>query len=453
MNIVIIGCGKVGSLLAEQLSKEDHDVTIVDINQQKIETSVLENDIIGVVGNGLDLEVLKEANVETADLVISVTPNDEKNLLVGIMAKELGAKRLISRVRSPEFFVHREFFKKTFGFSMIANPELDAAKEIDRMISFPQALKVETFAKGKIELAEIKIREQSKVSGLSLMQISKQTRLPILICSVIRDGEIFIPNGDFVLSKGDHIHVIGHHADLTKFCVNLGFYEKQIHKIMIVGASNLATYLTERLLERDIEVKIIERNHQKAMNIAARYPSITVIEGDGSDESILDEEGIEQMDAFVALTGMDEENIILSLGAKQMGVKKAIAKVNRNRLHNIVDLIDVDNTVSPKNVIANQIIRYVRARNNGSDNHELRTLYKLVDGKIEAVEFNVTKLFKGLDIPLKSLKLKKDILVAGISRDGQMIIPNGNDSLQEDDHIIIISKNSIQSLNGILEEK
>ncbi|MDO4466549.1 MAG: Trk system potassium transporter TrkA [Bacillota bacterium] len=453
MNIVIIGCGKVGSLLAEHLSRENHNVTIVDINQQKIETAVLENDIIGVVGNGLDLEVLKEADVGKADLVISVTPNDEKNLLVGIMSKELGAKRLIGRVRSPEFFAHKEFFKKTFGFSMIANPELDTAKELDRMISFPEALKVETFAKGKIELAEIKIRKQSKISGQPLYQISRQAKLPILVCSVIRNGEIIIPNGDFVLLKGDHIHVIGHHSDLIRFCVDLGIYDKQIHKVMIVGAGEIATYLTQRLLERDIEVKVIEIKHEKAVKFANKFPNVTVIEGDGSDESILDEEGIEQMDAFISLTGMDEENIILSLGAKQMGVKKAIAKVNRNRLHNIANIIDVDNTVSPKNVIANQIIRYVRARANGEDNHDLLTLYKLVDGKIEAMEFNVTKSFKGLNTPLKNLPLQKDLIVAGISRNGVMIIPNGNDCLQVDDHVIIISKHSIESLNGILGAK
>ncbi len=451
MYIIVIGCGKVGRILTQYLSGEDHDVVIIDTNKDKVESTVHQFDVLGICGNGANYDVLVEADVEKADVVISVTQSDELNILAGLMAKRLGAKHLIARVRNPEYSKQKEFLTE-LGFSMIVNPESEAANEIRRMIMFPSAMKVDTFARGLIELVEIKLQKGNRAIGVKLSDLRKVSRSSVLICAVSRDDKVIIPSGDFVLQKGDHIHVTGTHRDLSFFCLDIGAYKQKIKNVIIIGGSKLAFYLARQLTFQGIKVKIIEKDHEKCESLARKFPNATIIEADGTDEEVLLEEGIEHTDAIVCLTGLDEENLILALAVKQLGVKKAIAKINRTSLSSVVETVGIDNVVSPKSVIASQIIGYLRAKSNEDENDGVKTLYKLLDGEVEALEFVVTNKFKGLSMKLMDMTLKDGFLIAGISRGNYLIIPKGGDSIELNDHVIVITKNSkVKNLNDILE--
>lgn len=453
MYIVIIGSGKVGQILTEYLSGEEHDIVVVDTIQSKIEDAVHQHDVLGLCGNGANYDILLEAGVNKADVVISVTTSDELNILAGLMAKQMGAKHLIARVRNPDYLKQREFFRDQLGFSMIVNPEAEAANEILRMIMFPSAMKVDTFAKGRVELIEIKLNENNKANGIRLSELKKVTRSSVLICAVSRGEDVIIPSGDFVLREDDHLYVTGTHKDLSIFCLDLGVYKDKIKNVIIVGGSKITYYLARQLSVQGIEVKIIESDHNRCIDLAQKFPYATIIEGDGSDEEILLEEGIENTDAFVCLTGLDEENIILSLAVKEFGVKKSIAKINRTSLASIVDKIGVDNVVSPKNIIASQIIGYLRAKSNDDENSGVQTLYKIVNDEVEALEFVVTSKFKYINKRLMDMKLKKNVLVAGISRGNKMIVPKGQDIIELNDHVIIVTKgNNFKNLNDIIGE-
>ena len=336
---------------------------------------------------------------------------------------------------------------------MIINPEAEAANEIRRMIMFPSATKVDTFAKGKVELIEIKLEKGNRAIGIKLLELRKITRSSILICAVSRNEEIIIPSGDFVLAENDHIYVTGSHRDLSTFCLDIGVYKDKIKNVMIVGGGRISYYLARQLSVQGIKVKIIEQKHERCVDLAQKFPYATIIEGDGSDEELLLEEGIETTDALVCLTGLDEENIILSMAAKQLGVKKSIAKVNRTSLAAIIDKIGVDNIVCPKTIVASQIIGYLRAKSSDDENSSVQTLYKLVDNQVEALEFVVTSKFKYISKRLMDMKLKNNVLVAGISRGNEMIVPKGQDTLELNDHIIIVTKGSnIKNLNDIIGE-
>lgn len=453
MYIVIIGSGKVGQILTEYLSGEEHDIVVVDTIQSKIEDAVHQYDVLGLCGNGANYDILLEAGVDKADVVIAVTQSDELNILAGLMAKQMGAKHLIARVRNPDYLKQREFFRDQLGFSMIVNPEAEAANEILRMIMFPSAMKVDTFAKGKVELIEIKLNRYNKSIGLKLSELRKITKSSVLICAVSRGEEVIIPSGDFELAEDDHLYVTGTHKDLSAFCLDLGVYKDKIRNVIIVGGSRIAYYLARQLSVQGIKVKIIEQNHDRCLDLAQRFPYATIIEGDGSDEEILLEEGIENTDAFVCLTGLDEENIILSLAVKELGVKKVIAKMNRTSLASLVDKIGVDNVVSPKNIVASQIIGYLRAKSSDDENSSVQTLYKIVNDQVEALEFVVTSKFKYVSQRLMDMKLKNNVLVAGISRGDKMIVPKGQDTLELNDHIIIVTKSSnFKNLNDIIGE-
>ncbi len=453
MKIVIIGCGKVGQLLTDYLSKENHDIVVIDVNQSKVEHAVHQYDVIGLCGNGANYDILKEAGVHNADMTISVTASDELNILAGLTAKMLGSHHLIARVRNPDYLKQKEFLRDTFGFSMIINPEEEAASEIRKMITFPSALKIDTFSKINLELAEIKLGHGNKAIGLKLSELNKITKTSILICAISRGDEVFIPSGDFLLKEDDHIHVTGTHKDLNIFSKDIGVNNEKIKNVMIVGASRLAYYLTKQLSVLGIKAKIIERDHEKCIDFAERLPYATIIEADGSDEDVLLEEGIERTDGFICLTGLDEENIILSMAVKKLGAKKSIAKINRTSLFSMVDKIGIDNIVSPKNIIASKIVGYVRAKASGDENSSVRTLYKIVNDQVEALEFVVTDKFKYTSIKLLDMKIKKNILIAGIYRNNQMIVPKGNDTIELNDHVIVVSQNStINKLSDIIGE-
>lgn len=451
--VVVVGLGKVGQLLTQYLSKEGHDVVVVDHNRQKVEDIVNQYDVLGICGNGANNDILIEAGVEKADAVISVTTSDELNILSGLICKRLGARYTIARVRNPDYSRQKDFLRNDLGFSMIINPEAEAANEIRRMITFSSAMKVDTFAKGKVELIELKIFEGIQLVHLKLSDLSSVTRSSVLICAVKRGQEVIIPNGDFVIEQNDHLYVTGSHKDLARFCLDVGFLSKKIKNVVIIGGSKIAFYLIRQLSVLGIKTKIIEHNHQRCVELSQKIPYTTIIEADGSNHDILLEEGIQKSDALVSLTGLDEENIILALLGKQLGVKKSIAKVNRMSLGHMLDKMDIDNIVDPKSIIASQIIGYLRAKDNNDESTSVQTLYKIVNDEVEALEFVVNEKTRYIHKPLKNIHIKNHILIAGILRNNEMIVPKGDDTLEIGDRVIIVTIDSlIKKLNDIFEE-
>lgn len=336
---------------------------------------------------------------------------------------------------------------------MIINPEAEAANEIRRMITFSSAMKVDTFAKGKVELIELKIFEGIQLVHLKLSDLSSVTRSSVLICAVKRGQEVIIPNGDFVVEQNDHLYVTGSHKDLARFCLDVGFLSKKIKNVVIIGGSKIAFYLIRQLSVLGIKTKIIEHNHQRCVELSQKIPYTTIIEANGSNHGILLEEGIQKSDALVSLTGLDEENIILALLGKQLGVKKSIAKVNRMSLGHMLDKMDIDNIVDPKSIIASQIIGYLRAKDNNDESTSVQTLYKIVNDEVEVLEFVVNEKTRYIHKPLKNIHIKNHILIAGILRNNEMIVPKGDDTLEIGDHVIIVTIDSlIKKLNDIFEE-
>lgn len=453
MNIVIIGLGKVGQMLTHYLSDEGYNVVVIDYNQQKVENIVNQYDVLGVSGNGANFHVLEEAEVDKADIIISVTTSDELNILSCLLAKQLGAKHIIARVRNPDYSMQSDILKSQLGFSMIINPELEAANDIRRTIMFSSAMRIDTFAKGKVEIIELRIKNGMNLDSLSLNQLSTVSKSQVLICAVKRDEKVMIPNGDFVLKSQDHIYVVGSHKDLTKFCLDTGFASHKLKHVMIIGGSKIAYYLARQLAVHGIKTKIFERNHQRCIELSEKLPYSIIIEGDGSDENILLEEGIKRGDVLVSLTGLDEENIVLTLASKQLGIKKSIAKVNRMNLNGVIDQLGIDSIVDPKALVTSQIIRYIRVKENHDRSSSVQTLYKIVNEEVEAVEFVVDEKTKYCDIPFADVNMKKDLLVGGIIRHNQMIIPNGQDALHVGDRIIVIAYHiPLKDINDIFEE-
>lgn len=451
MKIIILGAGKVGKTLTQYMANEDHDIIVIDHNANKIEDVVNQYDVIGVVGNGGSYDILMEASADDADLIICVTASDELNILAGLMAKQMGTKHTIARVRNPDYSKQRNFMRDQLGFSLIINPELEAANDIRRTLSFPSAVKVETFARGKVELAEFNVDEESQLCNVQLNKLRRISKTNILVCAVSRNDEVIIPDGNYIIKAGDHVYITGAHRDLTKFCLDIGIITKQIKNVMIIGGGKIAFYLAKQLSVLGMRVKIIENNPEHSRILAKKLPFITVINADGSDEEILIEEGIENTDAFLALTGLDEENLILSLYAKKMYHKKTVAKVTRMNYAGLVNTLNVDTIISPKSAIATQIVRYVRAKANKDDDSSVKTLYKIINGEVEASEFIVTEKVDFIGKTLYELKLKNHILVAAISRGNEMILPKGETTIELGDHLVIISREQrLKTLNDII---
>lgn len=453
MKIIVLGAGKVGKALTQYLSNEeyDYDVVVVDLHAEKVEAIVNQFDVLGVVGDGATYDILLEAGVNKTDIIIAVTQSDELNILACLMAKKMGAQNSIARVRNPEYLKQRSFMRDQLGLSMIINPELEAANEIRRILLFPSAFKVDTFVSGKIELAEFRLKENARLIGVSLNRLDKVSKANVLICAIRRKGELLIPDGNVVLEQGDRIHVMGQHRDLVRFCQDINLFEQKTKRIIIVGGGRIAYYLAHQLIEHGIQVKIIENNPKRCVELSIMLPKATIIESDGSDEEVLIEEGIESVDAFVALTGLDEENIVISLYAKQMKAKKTVAKVTRTNFMNVLDQLDIDSVVSPKNIIATHILRYVRAKNNKDDDSSVKTLHHLFNDDVDAMEFVVTPQTCFLNQKVSDVKLKNNILIAAISRERGFVIPKGDTEIRLKDHIVIITTDrKISSLNDLV---
>lgn len=453
MKIIVLGAGKVGKTLIKHMSNEDHDIIVVDQNAMKVEEVVNQYDVIGVVGNGGSYDILMEAGAEDANLIICVTASDELNILAGLVAKKMGTRHTIARVRNPDYSSQRDFMRNQLGFSMIVNPELEAASEIRRVLSFPSAVKVDTFSRGKVELAEFFVEDHSRLNGVELNQLHKITKTNILVCAVSHNEDVIIPDGNYAIKPGDHLYITGTHRDLSKFCLDIGVITSRIKNVIIIGGGKIAYYLSKQLSTQGIKVKIIEKDKNRCQVLAEKLPYVTIIHGDGSDDELLNEEGIENTDAVLALTGLDEENIVLSLSAKSLYHKKTIAKVTRMNYTGLSDVLKVDSIVAPKKIVASQIIRYVRAKMNKDHDSAVKTLYKIVDGEVEAVEFKVTEHFKFLHKTINEMKIKEHVLVAAIIRENEVIVPKGNTAMELNDYVIIVSRGEImKSLNDMLRD-
>lgn len=450
MRIVVTGIGKVGSTVAAYLSGESHEVVIVDQNPEVVERMTSHFDVLGVCGNGAALSVQKEAGIAKADLFISLTSSDEFNILSCIMAKKSGARHVIARVRNPDYYQQMMFLREQLGLSMAINPEMEAANAISRMLRFPSATKLELFAKGRLEMAEVTLPSDTFLDGLSLNRLGSSLGIQVLICAVQRGDSVTIPTGDFVLHAGDHISITASHSDMSEFFKKIGLYQDSVKSVMIVGGGTIAYYLAAQLLRLGMRVKIIEQNEATCEELSEKLPKAMILHGDGTDQELLEEERIGSSDACVALTGVDEENIIVSMFAKTQKVKKVITKVNRAKLMMIMRSVGMESAISPRAVIGDRILRYVRALSNSRTNaggSSVQTLYRLLDGKMEALEFSVGEnaLFTGKT--LQELTFKKGVLIAGIVREGRLIHPQGSDCMMPGDLVTVIT--SIMGLNDL----
>ncbi len=454
MKIVIVGDGKVGYTLAQQLSHEGHDMVVIDNNLQVLQESQEALDVMVVNGNGATLETQRAADVGNSDLLIAATSGDEVNLLCCVLARKLGCKHTIARVRNPEYEQQLQFLKEELGLSLTINPEKAAAREILRLLQLPSFLKRDSFAKGRAELVELKIKQGSPLCRLRLDQLSEVSHVKALVCTVEREGVVTIPTGQFQLQQGDKITVTAASRDLGVLVKDLGIDKQRVHSIMLIGGSRIAAYLAQSLLDSRVNVKIIEEKLARCEVLSDMLPGALIIHGDGTLHDLLLAEGIEQTDALVTLTGIDEENLIISMYADHMGVPKCITKINRTEYAAMFQNKGVDTIVSPKLLTVNEILRYVRAMDNTSGGSML-TLYRIVDGKAEALEFKVTKAVKYLGKPLYELNLRENILIACINRNGKIILPRGSDCLLEGDTAVIVTTadRAISSLNNIFADE
>ena len=450
MKIVIIGAGKVGYTLAKQLSKDAYSVTVIDSSEDTIEYINSNLDVFAIHGNGANFEVQKMADVGRANLLIAATDMDEVNMLCCIVARKLGAEHAIARVRNPDYIKQISFLKEELGLSLWINPEQATAEEIARVLRFPSAVKVDSFAKGKAEIAEFKLSDGNPLCGMEISKIHTRYKVKILVCIVERGGQVFIPKGDFVLKAGDKISVVSDPVEQGKFAHLIGIHKKPVKKVIIVGAGKVAVYLAENLLSMGMKVKIIERDYDKCVYLKNLFPKATIVCGDGSRPDVLKEEGIYEADALVALTGSDESNIITAVYAKSIGVDVVIAKVNGSQFDLVLQKSGVDITVQTSQITVQRITHYVRAMGNRKGS-KMETLYLLNDGKAEAMQFDISVS----DAPnglIKEMKFRKGVLVSAILRDGKCLIPGGNDRIQPDDSVIIVTRHhDIREFSDVFE--
>ncbi len=438
LNIIIVGCGKVGMTLIEQLSKEGHDITIIDKNAAKVQEMSNLYDIMGLVGNGASYSVQMEAGIENADLIIAVTASDELNLLCCTVAKQVGDCAAIARVRTPDYSKEAGYLREKLGLTMIINPELEASLETARILYLPTALEVNSFAHGQAEIVKFKIPEGNLLDGMTIATLGKSITNEILICAIEREGEVYIPGGNFQMAKADIVSFVAPRRHIRSFLKKIGFKTKQVKDAMIVGGGKASYYLAKQLIAMGIDVKIIEQNKERCEELSILLPEAIIINGDGTDEEVLREEGIEYAQAFIPLTDIDEENIMLTLHAKQVSNAKLITKINRSTFKNVISKLDLGSVIYPRYITSEAIIAYVRAKKN-STNSNIETLYHMFDTRAEAIEFRVDEPSSVTGIPLKDLMLKNDLLVSFIYRNGKVQIPSGLDTIEVGDTVMIVT--------------
>ena len=449
MKIVIAGIGKLGEYLAKSLVKEGHAVTLIDVDFTTNQDIINNEDLNYISGNALDVAVLKEAGVGESDLLISVMEQDEQNTMCCLLGKKLGAKHTIARIRTPEYSNSIELLKEDLGLTMTINPEKLTAQHIARILSIPSALNATIFFKGRIQMISLKVKDKNYLDGLTIANLNKKLAGSIIICAIERDNQTIIPRGNTKIQENDILHVTGTPANINEF-LKLVDLDDKTRKVIISGGSATAVYLSRYLTEMGMAVKLIELNEQRCEFLSEHLPKTLIINGDASDQELLYEEGIDECDAFVSLTSIDEENIVYSMFAAMQKVPKIITKVNHINLDGIIEKANIDTVVTPHKIATNIIVKYVRAMQYG-ENSSCESIYKFDDDKFEMVEFKVTSKFKKLNINIKDIDLKDGVLIIAILRGNNIIFPSGNDLIKENDTIVIIDNESkIQELNDIL---
>ncbi len=456
MNIIIIGAGKTGEELILSLLSEGHDISVVDPSYSVMEHILDTYDVNGVCGSGVIISTLAEAGCDDADLVIACTPQDEINVLSCVIAKKLGAKNCVARVRNPQLNPQTRFMRSELGIDTLFNPDQNAAHAISRILRIPSAAKVDTFAGGKLDLMQLKIASDSPLVGTALFQLPSKCKTRVLVCGVqpVDGTDAFVPSAGYVIGAGDILSITATHGDIHRFLRETGNGAEPIRDVMLIGGSRIAYYLAEALLDGGMRVKIIEQNRVRCEELARELSKARIICGDGSDHELLISEGIRDMDACISLTGMDEGNMILSLYAVSEGVGKVIPKINKLPLLTMAAHAGLDSAVCPEQLTADMIVSYVRALGQSGEDSAVRTLYKLLDGQIEALEFVVQEeTVEVLDTPLSQMKLKKNLLIAGIVRGSQVIYPGASDQFRPGDIVVVVTSNRhLSSLAEILAE-
>ncbi len=452
LKIIIVGAGNVGSTLVEQLAHEGHDITIIDIVARKIQAITDNYDVMGIIGNGASYSVLMEAGIEQADLMIAVTEADELNLLCCTVAKRVGRCAAIARVRMPDYSKEVQYLQEQLGLALVINPEMETAKEAARILAMPTALEVMSFAHGQAEMIKLAIPEGNVLAGMTIQEMAKKLPVSALVCAVERKGEVFIPSGSFCLESGDTLSFAAPRRNIRVFMDTFGFKSRRVRDTLIVGGSKASYYLAQELLHAGISVKIIEQNRSRCEELSVLLPKAVIINGDGTDEALLKEEGIERADSFVPLTGIDEVNIILTLYAKKISDAKVITKINRMNFKSVVNSLELGSVIYPRYITAEAIVAYVRARSE-SRNNSIETLYHLFDHRVEAIEFVVDESSEVTGRPLMEMRqqMKKELLIAFINRNGHIIIPGGSDTIEVGDTVMIVTKHTgLQKLTDIL---
>lgn len=452
MNIIIVGCGKVGYTLVEQLSGEQHNIVVVDYKPEKVQAIVGTLDAMGVVGNGISYNVLKEAGIENADLLITVTGSDEQNLLCCMLAKKAKKCKTIARVRNPLYYNEIEFIKEECGLDMIINPESAAAHEIASLFMFPSAVRIETFAKGQVEILHFRVSRDSVLIDKKVMYIRNEMQCNVLVCDVTRGDKAIIPNGDMVFKENDVIAIVAKRTDAIDFFSKIGMMKNKINNAILAGGGKISYYLAEALIKEGIRTTIIEIDKDRCETLCEGLPEATIICANATEQTVLEEEGLAKTQGFAAITGLDEENILISLFAKGLSDAKIITIINRINFSGVINNLDLDTIVNPRFITANHILKYVRSQSN-SINSNVENLYKLEDGKIEALEFLIKEKSKITGKPLQELKIKKNTLICSICRNNKIIIPTGQDTIEANDSVIIVmSGYRVSDIKGILED-
>ena len=451
MKIVIAGTGKVGRTVAAVLSEEENDVTIIDLDPETVSLVSNDLDVICVEGNAADPEALRGAGVASADLVVAATEKDEVNMVCGIASRKLGAKHVIARIRDPLYLHQVAFLRDAMGLSQIINPEYECAKEISRILRFPGASRVDAFSKGSVEIVEHRIPEKGALDGVVLRDLVTRFGARVLVALVEREGNALIPNGNTVLRSGDRLSITGSSGELRKFFVAIGEYRRPVRRVMIMGGGRTAVYLTRLLEESGIDVTIVERSRERCDLLCDLVPQAHIVCGDATFSDVLQEDGIATADGFVALTGDDGDNIITSLYARSCRVEKVVTKVNHEHFADILNDSGLDSIVSPKEIVALQLARYVRGLSDSAGS-SVETLYRLVDGKVEVLEFQVLEDSACVHIPLRELRLRENVLISALIRGSKTILPNGSTVIMPGDHAIVVTAaGRLRSLDEILE--
>lgn len=451
MKIVIAGIGKFGDYLTRQLAKENNEITVIDTNFEGKEALINNEDINNIEGNALDIKILEEAGVQNSDLLIASMKEDSENVMCALLSRKLGVKNTIARIRRPEYIDSLNMIKEPLGLSMIINPKSLTANQIAQTLSIPSAIETTSFFKGRIYVISLKLKEDSKYIGQSIKEISQKLNGNIIVCAIERENSVVIPNGETIIQAEDKIHITGTRKDINSFLRYGNLIQDKTRQVMIVGGSDISKYLANQLADTDMKVKIVEPNKEVALELAETLDNVLVINADPSDEQTLFEEGIQETDAFVALTGIDEENIVYSMFASSQKVPKVITKINHINLSGITQMAKIDAVVSPHKIAANQVVQYVRAMEKGKSS-SCESIYNFGDNIFEMIEFKVKEDFKGINKKIEELKLQDDTLIGAIQRGKNIIYPQGKDEIRLNDTVLVICRNNkVKELNDMIK--